>query len=215
MSQVLFSRYGVLLLAAVVTALAGCATPDEASKPPRPRDGIAEYRQVVEEALKAMEAALRSLDQVGAQTDRCPPKVLAAFSKELERLEVESLQVRARSQAMRARGDAYFEHWRENLARVEDPRIRDRAEQHRPQLQQSFANIKRASDQTREIFKSFLSGLRKLQATLEVDPGNLTSGRTQELIRSTREQGQQVEQGLGAIGGELKTMSLMLTPGKP
>jgi hypothetical protein len=214
MSQVLFGRSGVLLLAAVVTALAGCATPDDASQPPRPQDGIAEYRQIVKDAHEAMGAALRSLDQVSAQTDRCPPKVLAAFSKDLERLEVESIQVRARSQAMLARGDAYFENWHENLARVENPKVRELAQQRRPEFQRSFANIKRNSDTTREAFKLFLSGLRRLQTTLEIDSASVGADATKDLIHVTKERGRQVEQGIAAVGDELKAMALMLTPPK-
>jgi hypothetical protein len=156
----------ISLLAAVAASLIGCATRDAVSNAPRPGDGIAEYRQIVDEGLKAMGAALASLDRVSTQTNRCSARVLAVFSKEVERLEVDSLRVRARSQAMQARGEAYFEHWHETLARVEDPRVRELAAQHRPQLQQSFANIKLASETTRDVFKPFLAGLRRLQTAL-------------------------------------------------
>jgi hypothetical protein len=214
MTLLLIRRFAFSLLAAGVTTLVGCATHDAARRAPRPGDGIAEYQQIVDDALQAMGTALRSLDRVSAQPDRCSPKVLAAFSKEVERLEVESMQVRARSQAMQARGDAYFENWHENLARMKDPRVRERAEKHRPQLQQHFANLKLASDNAREAFKPFLSGLRRLQSALENDPGTVKTEATKDLIQSTRARGQQVKQGIVAVGEELTAMSSLLTPAK-
>lgn len=58
-------RVAFPFLAAVALSLAGCATNGAAPRRPRPGDGIAEYRQIVEEALGAMGAALRSLGRVG------------------------------------------------------------------------------------------------------------------------------------------------------
>jgi hypothetical protein len=214
MTQMVIPRNAIPLLAAVAIALAGCATQDAAPNAPRAGGGIAEYRQIVDEARSAMGAALRSLDRVSAQTNHCPPRVLAGFSKELQRLEVESIRLRARSQAMQARGDAYFENWHENLARVTDPKVRELAAQRRPELQRSFANIKRSSEDTRQTFKQFLSGLRKLQTALENDPDAVATDATRDLMRSTRDLGGQVDQGIAAVGAELKAMSAMLTPVK-
>src|SRR5580765_4181376 len=60
-------RFSLLLAAAVLGALAGCATRDAASNPPQPKNGIAEYGEIVAASQKALEAALQSLEQVSAQ----------------------------------------------------------------------------------------------------------------------------------------------------
>ncbi len=67
------------------------------------------------------------------------------------------MRVRARSRAILAHGDAYFEHWQENLARMKDPRVRELAGKHRQELPQHFANIKRLAEKTGDTFKPFLA----------------------------------------------------------
>ncbi len=210
----LLRRATLSLLAGVVTTLAGCATKDATTKVPQPKNGIAEYRMIVGESIQGIEAALRALDQVNAQTQSCPPKVIAAFSKEVERLQVNSIKVRSRTQALQARGDAYFEHWHENMVRMKDPKIRALAEQHRPELQQNFEKIKVASKQTGDAFRPFLSGLRQLCSALEENPGAAGADATRDLMRTTGEKGREVIQSLASIREELNTMTATLTPTK-
>jgi hypothetical protein len=207
-------RLPALTLAAAVLA-AGCASKDHSNQTTpsaRPGSGIAEYRQVATNAQTAVRAALTSLGTVSAQSDRCAPEVLTSFSAEVRRLQVESIQLRARSEAMQSRGDAYFDHWHERLARIQDPEVRKLAQQNRPQLQQSFAEIKRLSQDGRQAFKPFIAGLRQLRNALEHDPASLPGADTQSLITTTRENGQRVEQCLAGIERELDSMSAVITP---
>jgi hypothetical protein len=203
-----------LVLALLVTYSVGCATKDASGSSPKPRHGIVEYRRIAIDSLKAVDRVLHSLDTVAAQKDLCPPKVLAAFSRELERLQVDSIQLRARSKAMQARGDAYFDNWEENLARMKDARIRALAEQHHLRLQQDFATIKLNSQKVSEAFKPFLSGLRKIQSRLENDPAAVNTEVGKDLVRTTRQDGQQVEQWITAIRNELDAMAALVTPAK-
>jgi hypothetical protein len=207
-------KLAVSFLAGLAMALAGCATSNVAADAPKPRNGIAEYHQITADAIRSVQNSLHALDRVSARTNPVPPRVSRAFSKAVERLEVESVQVRARSQAMQARGNAYFEHWQENLARMEDPRVRELARAHRAALEESFARIKLASQQTRQVFGQFFAGLRKLQTALENDPNAMAADSTQALVRATAESGRQVEACLAGIRDELKNMTEMLTPTK-
>jgi hypothetical protein len=132
----------------------------------------------------------------------------------LEKLQVDSIQLRARSKAMQARGDAYFDNWEENLARMKDARIRALAEQHHLKLQQDFATIKLNSQKVSEAFKPFLSGLRKIQSRLENDSAAVNTEVVRELFRTTRQDGQQVEHWIREIRDELDSMAALLTPTK-
>ncbi len=201
-----------LLLAGLAVALAACASKSGTARAPKPRNGIAEYRGLVDQSALLVGDALRALDRVEAQPGRCPPKVVAAFARQADRLQAESITIRARAQAIQARGDAYFENWRENLSRVEDPRVRDLAERRRPELEQRFANVKSASQQAGNAFRPFLTGLRRLQGSLEDDPAALEAPASKELLRATREQGGGVQQALAAIRVELDAMTALLTP---
>jgi hypothetical protein len=138
---------------------------------------------------------------------------LTSFSAEVRRLQVESIQLRARSEAMQTRGDAYFDHWHERLAGIQDPEVRSLAQENREQLQQSFAEIKQLSQSGREAFKPFISGLRQLRNALEHDAASLSGADLQSTIASTREHGQRFEKYLAGIKRELDSMSAAITPG--
>jgi hypothetical protein len=198
-----------LFLAALLT-LSGCATEGKSGKSARPGAGLAEYSQLVAHSRAAVDSVLRSLEEVRRQSAPCPPKVVAAFSAQVDQLAVQSVQVRARSQAMQARGDAYFENWHANLERISDPATRQRVEEHRADLQQGLATVKQLSQQTREAFQSFLTGLRSLRGIVESHAEAVQADATQDLARRTAQSGLQVEQGLDAIAEQLRAMSLML-----
>ena len=208
----------VSLLAATLLWI-GCASTDSRKSQVRPRDGIAEYREVTSASMTALHAALSSLATVSAQSNRCAPEVLSAFSAEMQRLHVDSLRLRAHAQAMEARGDAYFERWHEHLARVKDPEVRALAETQRPALTESFRRIKLLSQSGREAFGPFQTNLRKLRNTLELDPANLGTDQTRNWIGAANENGKKLEKCLTGIMTELDSMRSLITPssgaGKP
>jgi len=197
---------GILVLAP------SCATKHSSGDGPRPGSGIAEYRRVSTDAEKALSRALASLAAVSAQSNVCSPEVLRSFSGEIRQLQVDSLQIRARSLAMQARGDAYFERWQENMASVRDPKVRALVEAQRPALQESFHRIKSLSREGREALNPFLDELRQLRNALEKDPASLHSDRAQRWIESATGNGKHVEQCVLGIQQELDSMSARVTP---
>jgi hypothetical protein len=149
---------------AAVAALVGCASTETAPKVPTPRADFIEYRQIVVHSMNLMEATLHSLDEISVQAHGDPRPAYEAFAKAVHRVEVDSVKMRARTHAMHARGDAYFEHWEEYLATVKNGQVRQLAVEHRPELKQSFEQVHLAATQVREVFRPFLSDLQKLRA---------------------------------------------------
>jgi hypothetical protein len=189
---------------------ASCASHQSNNEPPQPGSGVAEYKQLTKEALAGLQVALDSLNKVVAQPNPCPPKVMAAFSDAVHRLQVDSLRIRARAQAIQTRGDAYFADWSASLAQIKNVQVRQAAERHRPELQQSFNNIKAASQQAGSAFKPFLHGLRMLHVQLEKQSGLTQDDATRDLIHTTRENGAEVVRQLAAVQEELDNISRML-----
>jgi hypothetical protein len=207
-------RMAAWLLALALGLLAGCASQQSTPSPPRLGSGVEEYRQLTSQSASAVSEALRCLEQVSAQENRCPPKLLAAFADQVEQLQVASIRVRARAQAIRARGDAYFELWTQSRALVNENQSRPASDSF-PELRESFARIKLASSQVGEAFRPFFDGLRKIRTELEIDPGVIETDKAKELIRTTREHGQQVLQRLGVLKDELQTLRQALSQAKP
>jgi len=190
----------------VIVLFAGCGTKEP--------EGVREYREVTDQALTAMHGTMKALDKVAAETERCPPKTFAVFGNAVQRLEVDSIRIRERAQAIRARGDAYFAAWSENIAKIEDPVLRKRAEEFHPQLEQSFSKIKMASDQAGAAFKPFQAGLRQLRIRLEADPAAIQNESVKKTLSESREKGDEVAGQLNTMKAELDLVKRMLTKGK-
>jgi len=201
------------LFVGVLLATAGCASDKPNSPMPAAREDVKELRQITADSIKAVKVTLRSLDRVSAQVP-CPPRVSDSFARDIQRLEVQSFKMRAHAQAIRARGQAYFDQWHEHLAALHDPKLRKRAVERHDLLQQSFDKIRDNAQQARAAFQPFMSGLHRLRNALVNDPSAAASDAKKNLIRTTRENGQKVAAGLDAIQNELKTVADTLKQAK-
>jgi hypothetical protein len=206
------SRLALIGLVLAMSFLVGCATHGGKNAATRPGSGVAEYTQITKEAQKAVSAALDSLNKLAAHTNDCPPNVRASLAHDLERLQVDSLRIRSRAQAIQARGDAYFADWSESIKQIPDPKVREIAERNHPQLEQSFSKIKASSQQAGAAFKPFLSGVRQLHINLESNPSAAGSGSGNELLRTTRDHGEEVLKQLSAVTNQLHEITVLLTP---
>lgn len=197
---------------AVAAVLIGCASTETVQKAPTPRQDFIEYRQLVVLSMNQVDATLRSLDEISVQAHQDPRRAYQAFAKAVHRIEVDSIKVRAHTQAMRARGDAYFEHWEAYLAGVRSEEVRKLAEERRPELKRSFEQTQLASQQVREAFRPFLSDLQKLRAVLEAEPTLAHIDAQKGLMLAAKDKGRQVQQGLDRILAEMNSMTALLRP---
>jgi hypothetical protein len=181
---------------------------------PRPGSGVHEYRQLTGESVTAVLTALGWLEQISAQTGRCPSKVVSGFAKQVEQLQVDSIRVRARAQAIRARGDAYFEAWAGGTNHISGVPPRP-APERLAQLRENFTKIKLASQEAGETFRPFFAGLRNLRSELEADPAVIETQKARDLIRTTRERGLQVLRKLGVLEDELLVLRALIVPQNP
>jgi hypothetical protein len=175
---------------------------------------VYEYRQLTSESVTGVLKALSWLEQVSAQAGRCPSKIVSGFAKQVEQLQVESIRVRARGQAIRARGDAYFEAWAVGTNHMGDAPPRP-APERLSQLRENFNKIKLASQEAGETFRPFFAGLRNLRSELEADPAVIETQNARELIRTTRQRGLQVLQKLGVLEDELQALRALIVPQTP
>ena len=170
-----------------------------------------EYQEIVAQAKAEVANAVASLEKVEAHSGKVPAGITEDFSSEVTRLEVNSIQIRARVQAIQARGDAYFKDWDENIAKIKNSRIRELARQHHPELEQSFNTIKAGCQRAGASFKPFLAGLRTIRLKLETQSGTAPD---REQISSTLSQGRDVIAALDGVSSELDGVVHLLTPAK-
>src|SRR5215471_17654696 len=109
-------RHSYFLSIALLCLLAvGCAT--------QKFSGVEEYKQLTKKASTAVQNSVHSLEKVSASPAEPTSKAIANLQRSVQRLLVDSVQVRARARAIRARGDAYFADWSENIAKIKDPKV--------------------------------------------------------------------------------------------
>jgi len=193
-----------LLFVAIPCLLAGCATEKFA--------GVEEYKQLTGQAETAVQGALGALEQISTNTGHSTPKRVAGFDHAVQRLQVDSIGIRARARAIQARGDSYFASWSESIANIKDPRVRASAERFHPELEASFSRIKLASQRAGTLYEPFSAGLQKVRVDLEIRPESIDRGSDRELIQNTLEKGRQLLQELGHIDSELLAIKKMLKP---
>ncbi len=199
---------GLLLLLALPAFLTGCVTQKNRTVRTQPGSGVVEYRLLASESAGGVLRTLCSLEQVSAQVGECPRRVLTSFAENVEQLQIGSVRVRARAQAIRARGDAYFQAWAQTNYLSESQR--SRVPEFLPELRESFEKIKMHSGELRETFRPFLDGLRNLRAQLEANPAIIETDDGRKLIRVSRAQGLQVLEKLGALRDELEALRPLL-----
>jgi hypothetical protein len=205
MPQFLKTRYlstvGLCLLATALL-LPGCATPKFS--------GIEEYQKLTTEATTATRACVQALTRLSARPGPPLPKATADFERSVQRLQVNSIRIRARARAIRTRGDDYFASWEQNMAAIKNARLRQAADRSHAELQTSFSKIKLASEKAGAAFDPFISGLQQLRIELEKPSGRVDGDEHRDLLDRTTANGNEVLQELGVINSELSTMKKLI-----
>jgi hypothetical protein len=183
-------------LLALGSFVGGCASPSGDSSAPKPGRGIAEYRALVREAQSNLTAMVEGLQAFDRSSTITPS--LAGFDRALHHLEVTSVKTRARADAIMARGQAYFDEWKEHLAAITNQAAGRTELERYTRLFDSFERVRQQSGDVRDEFRPFMAKLRDFRAQLDHTPPPSASE-----LREEREElkasGRGVLKGLDAI----------------
>lgn len=147
---------------------AGCTAPSGTSSMPKPGSGIAEYREVARQAHKAVARTVDSLEALGSRRGHEADRQLAGFDRAFNELELTSIKARARAEAIIARGQSYFDEWKEHLAGAANE---PSAQADYNRLYDHFTRVRQRSGEVREEFRPFMTSLRQFRARLSpTDP---------------------------------------------
>jgi small-conductance mechanosensitive channel len=150
----------------------GCAASSGRSSAPKPGSGIAEYRQIAQEAHRSVEATVKSLEALAQPS---PPTAttypgLPDFDRAFSQLELTSVKARARAEAIITRGQAYFDEWKERLTAVTNQVTALVEKERYARLFAHFEGIRRQSGEVRAEFRPFMARLREFRARLDRFP---------------------------------------------
>jgi hypothetical protein len=201
-----FQTWALQFFPLVVLALfaAGCATSDSGSRSARPGAGLAEYRQLVVDLRQAVIASRQSADALTSAPESKSTAAYARFDDAMQRLEVVSMKVRARADAMEKRGEAYFQEWEEEIKSETGSVAKERF----AELRQHFDAILKGSRQVRQAFRLFLDGLRGVSASLGLHPVPAAIEKSRPTLMQIVSNGKQAEETMDQL---LNTLSAAQT----
>jgi hypothetical protein len=176
----MFSKRSTVVVSSLALAwlASGCASPSGDSSVPKPGSGIAEYRVVTRDAHRALAGTVRSLEalaQPPAQAST-PHPALRGFDRAYHQLELTSVKTRARAEAIIARGQAYFDEWREHLAGLTNQAAARAESQQYTRLYEHFERVRERSSEVRDEFRPFMAKLREFRARLDQSPESAGGG---------------------------------------
>jgi hypothetical protein len=215
-AQTLLHKLSVAALALFVFLISGCATSESGSRPPRPGARLAEYRQLVVDLRKAALASRQSAEALTSAPESKSAAAHARFDEAVQRLEVVSMRVRARADAMEKRGEAYFDEWAEEIK----SEAGDAAKERFAELRQHFDEILKGSRQVRQAFRQFLDGLRGVTSSLGQHPVPAAIEKARPTLTKIVSDGKQAEETMDQLlntlsAAQTAVMSGPMPPPKP
>ena len=200
-----------MTIAVAALLLAGCSTTGY-QQAEKTGAGIAEFRTEINKGKLAVDATMQSLGQIAATANTDPRAAFQQYKKDLANLESVTAKVRKRSQEMRAKGDAYFKQWQQQMATVQNPEIRKIAEEQKAKMQTSFDNIQKYSDPLKAKFDPWLADLRDLRTYLNNDLTVSGIDAARGLFEKTQSEGTEIQKSMDALVTELNSVSTAMTP---
>jgi len=211
--QLIRSLFTLATLAAAAL-FAGCGTTSGYKKADKTGEGIAEFRGEIVNGKKAIDATMKSLDQIAASATTDPRKAFEQFAKSVANLESTAGKVRDRGQDMKAQGKAYFAQWEKEMAEVKNEEVRSLAASRKAKLQGTFDAIAKASEPLKAQFSPWMSGLKDLEKFLSNDLTIAGVDAAKGLFAKARADGVEVQKAMDALIAELNSVAATITPAK-
>ena len=199
---------------AAAALLAGCGTPSGYKQADKTGEGIADFRAEIGKGKQAIDAAMKSLDQIALTATTDPRKAFEQYSKSVANLESTAAKARKRSQDMKEQGKAYFAQWEKQMAEVKNAEIRNLAAARKAKLQETFDTIAKVAGPLKSQFDPWMSDLKDLEKYLANDLTIAGVDAAKSLIAKTEDEGRDVQKSMDALVAELNTVAATITPAK-
>ena len=203
----------LLLTTLAAAALStGCGTTSGYKQADKTGAGVAEFREEILNGKKAIDATMKSLDQIAASATTDPRKPFEQYAKSVANLESTAAKARKRAEDMQQQGKTYFAQWEKQMAEVQNPEIRNLASQRKAKLQETFDSIKKVAEPLKTQFAPWMSDLKDLEKYLGNDLTIAGVDAAKGLFAKTRTEGVEVQKSMDALVAELNTVSATITP---
>jgi hypothetical protein len=204
----------LIVSVAIVALVFGCATTGGTKPADKVGDSFGDLRDEIVNLKQAVNQSMAALDQTVEQADKDPRKPYKDFSKSVDKVGKSREKVGKRAEDVKTVGAAYFKEWEKQLAEMNNPDIRAKAEERKEKLNEIFGNFGPLVEQTNSDFDAFYADLKDLRAFLGQDLTVAGIEAAQDIINTTRESGTKVDQSFDELIEEMNTIEAAITPSK-
>ncbi|HPC59955.1 MAG TPA: DUF2959 family protein [Verrucomicrobiota bacterium] len=194
------------LALAVGLFTAGCATQGY-KKADRTGINLQNFRKDVVEFKQALDASLARLNEVSQAAATNPRPAFEAYTKSLTRLGAASRRTDKQAQTLQKQGEAYFQQWQRDLETINNPEIRQVAQERKEQQKQLFERLDPLMKQLWSHYDPLFSDLQDLRKLLSQDLTESGIRAAAGLIRRNTDLGASVQSHLDEVAREAGMIS--------
>jgi hypothetical protein len=114
-------------------------------------------------------ATMESLERVKASNDESLVRTAADFQNRFKQLELQVGTVRTQAVLVKARASEHYESWQKDLAGVQNPKIREKAQQRFTDSRKEFDKIVEKAEKAKEDALPLVSDLKDIVIYLQAD----------------------------------------------
>jgi chromosome segregation ATPase len=132
-------------------------------------ESVTKAANQIDQGILELDATIASLHTLVDQPTGDLTAHRKAFEKELSKLEDTAEDLAGTATAMKERGQAYFAHWKEQLATIQNEDLRERSEERREEIESKLNELQTDYQEAKGAFEPLLANLRDIRTALKAD----------------------------------------------
>ena len=199
------------VVALTVGFVTGCAS-DNYHKGAGTASALTHSSELITKGNRQIDDSLAALNGLVSNPQPDLRKQFDAFATSVNNLDATAKNVAGETEAMKARGAAYFEGWDKEIATMHNEDIRNRSEARRNEVAERFARISEQYNDARVAFQPYMSDLRDVEKSLSTD---LTSGGVSaitEVAGKTTKDAAPLKETMARLSEQFKDLGIAMSP---
>jgi len=161
------------------------------------------------EQIDKVNASLTNLSNAQPGQDLRP--LYKDYSSNVDKLDSIAADVRKQADAMQSKGQAYFQEWEAEQAKINNEDIKTRSVQRRAEVEQAFSRINDKSQRLKDAYQPLMSDLKDIRTALNNDltPGGIAA--IKPIADRVAKETVVVKVAAGSVESEFQTLGLNMS----
>lgn len=171
--------------------------------------------QSIDQSIAPLNVVLAALDDLVRNPDNDITAQFKTYSAAVSNLEDSAKDVNLYAQQMQVQGDAYFQNWEEELAKIQSNDIQARSRERKDEMAKQFRSVSDRYLKTRNDLNPFVSGLVDIRTALATDLTQEGLASLNGLLRDANRDADSLRNSMVQLSSEFKAMGVSLSPDGP